>query len=52
MALGEAVILGVGRGVDGLEASVGIVTLDGGIDEGVVAPRVIEAAGLVAERLS
>jgi DNA-binding IclR family transcriptional regulator len=39
-------------GVDGLEASVGIVTLDGGIDEGVVAPRVIEAAAKVAERLS
>jgi len=39
-------------GVDGLEASVGIVTLDGAIDEGVVAPRVIEAAAQVAQRLS
>jgi DNA-binding IclR family transcriptional regulator len=32
------------RGVDGLEASVGVVTLGGGIDEGVVAPRVLAAA--------
>ena len=32
------------RGVAGLEASVGVVTLGGGIDEGVVAPRVLAAA--------
>ena len=32
------------RGVDGLRASVGIVTLDGAIDEDVVAPQVIAAA--------
>jgi DNA-binding IclR family transcriptional regulator len=39
------------RGVEGLEASVGIVTLDGAIDASVVAPRVIEAAEHVAARL-
>lgn len=39
------------RGVEGLEASVGIVTLDGAIDAAVVAPRVIEAAAQVASRL-
>lgn len=39
------------RGVEGLQASVGIVTLDGAIDEGVVAPRVVAAAEKVAERL-
>lgn len=39
------------RGVDGLRASVGIVTLDGSIDEDVVAPQVIAAAGEVGERL-
>ena len=39
------------RGVDGLRASVGIVTLDGAIDEDVVAPQVIAAAAAVAERL-
>ena len=39
------------RGVDGLRASVGVVTLDGVIDEAVVAPRVIAAAAAVAERL-
>lgn len=39
------------RGLDGLRASVGIVTLDGAIDESVVAPRVIAAAQQVAERL-
>lgn len=38
-------------GIDGLMASVGIVTLDGTIDEALVAPRVIEAAARVAERL-
>ncbi len=39
------------RGVEGLRASVGIVTLDGAIDESVVAPQVIAAAAEVAERL-
>ena len=39
------------RGVEGLRASVGIVTLDGAIDEHVVAPRVIAAAEDVARRL-
>jgi DNA-binding IclR family transcriptional regulator len=39
------------RGVEGLRASVGIVTLDGAIDEDVVAPQVIAAAAEVAERL-
>jgi DNA-binding IclR family transcriptional regulator len=39
------------RGVEGLRASVGIVTLDGAIDEQVVAPQVIAAAQDVAERL-
>ncbi|PVG81092.1 IclR family transcriptional regulator [Nocardioides gansuensis] len=39
------------RGVEGLQASVGIVTLDGAIDEGVVAPRVVAAAEQVADRL-
>jgi DNA-binding IclR family transcriptional regulator len=39
------------RGVDGLRASVGIVTLEGAIDEQVVAPRVIAAADEVAARL-
>lgn len=39
------------RGLDGLRASVGIVTLDGVIDEEVVAPRVIAAADEVAARL-
>ena len=39
------------RGVDGLRASVGVVTLDGAIDEDVVAPQVIAAAAAVAERL-
>lgn len=39
------------RGVDGLRASVGVVTLADTIDESVVAPQVIEAARLVAERL-
>jgi DNA-binding IclR family transcriptional regulator len=39
------------RGVEGLRASVGIVTLDGAIDERVVAPRVIAAADEVARRL-
>jgi DNA-binding IclR family transcriptional regulator len=39
------------RGVDGLRASVGVVTLEGTIDEEVVAPRVIAAAREVAERL-
>lgn len=40
------------RGVEGLQASVGIVTLDGAIDEALVAPRVIAAAAEVAARLS
>ncbi len=39
------------RGLDGLRASVGIVTLDDEIDEALVAPRVIAAATEVAERL-
>ena len=39
------------RGLDGLRASVGIVTLDGAIDEALVAPRVIAAAQQVADRL-
>jgi DNA-binding IclR family transcriptional regulator len=38
-------------GIDGLMASVGIVTLDGTIHEALVAPRVIDAAAKVAERL-
>ncbi len=38
-------------GVDGLRASVGIVTLGAKIDEQVVAPRVIAAATAVADRL-
>lgn len=38
-------------GLDGLRASVGIVTLDGAIDEQAVSPRVIAAAAAVAERL-
>jgi DNA-binding IclR family transcriptional regulator len=38
-------------GVDGLEASVGIVTL-GDLDVGTVGPRVVEAAVSVAQRLS
>jgi DNA-binding IclR family transcriptional regulator len=40
------------RGVDGLQASVGIVTLGSAIDEGVVAPRVIAAAQDLAAALS
>ncbi|WP_426243487.1 IclR family transcriptional regulator [Nocardioides sp. LHG3406-4] len=39
------------RGVEGLEASVGIVTLGGAIDDTVVAPRVLSAAHEIAERL-
>ncbi|CAM3592262.1 IclR family transcriptional regulator [Nocardioides zeicaulis] len=39
------------RGVEGLRASVGVVTLASSIDEDAVAPQVIEAARLVAERL-
>lgn len=39
------------RGVEGLRASVGVVTLDGAIDEAVVAPRVVAAAEQVAQRL-
>lgn len=39
------------RGVDGLRASVGVVTLEGSIDESVVAPQVIAAADEVAARL-
>ncbi len=39
-------------GVDGLRASVGVVTLEGAIDEAVVAPQVIAAAREVAERLT
>lgn len=38
-------------GVDGLEASVGIVTM-GDLDVGTVGPRVVEAAVSVAQRLS
>ncbi len=38
-------------GVEGLRASVGIVTLDGAIDQSVVAPRVVAAAQAVADRL-
>ncbi|WP_110181907.1 IclR family transcriptional regulator [Nocardioides solisilvae] len=39
------------RGVQGLEASVGIVTLGQPVDESVVAPRVVAAADEVARRL-
>ena len=39
------------RGVQGLRASVGIVTLAEAIDEAAVAPQVIAAAHEVAERL-
>lgn len=39
------------RGVDGLRASVGIVTLEDSIDEATVAPLVIAAATAVADRL-
>lgn len=39
------------RGVDGLRASVGVVTLEDTIDEAVVAPQVIAAAQQVADRL-
>ena len=39
------------RGVEGLRASVGIVTLDDSIDEAKVAPQVIAAATAVADRL-
>jgi DNA-binding IclR family transcriptional regulator len=39
------------RGVDGLRASVGVVTLEDTIDEAVVGPQVIAAAAAVAERL-
>ena len=39
------------RGVDGLRASIGIVTLADSIDEAEVAPQVIAAAAAVAERL-
>ena len=38
-------------GVDGLRASVGVVTLAGSIDEDAVAPQVVGAAREVAERL-
>jgi DNA-binding IclR family transcriptional regulator len=38
-------------GVEGLHASVGVVTLDGAIDEDVVAPQVLAAAHEVAARL-
>jgi DNA-binding IclR family transcriptional regulator len=39
------------RGIQGLDASVGIVTLGGTIDESVIAPRVVAAAAEVASRL-
>lgn len=39
------------RGVEGLRASVGVVTLEDTIDEAVVAPQVIAAAQEVADRL-
>ena len=39
------------RGVEGLRASVGVVTLESAIDEAVVAPQVIAAAREVADRL-
>lgn len=39
------------RGVPGLEASLGIVTLGSGIDESVVAPRVLAAAREMARQL-
>ena len=39
------------RGVEGLRASVGVVTLAEAIDEAVVAPQVIAAALEIAERL-
>lgn len=40
------------RDVPGLEASVGIVTLGGPVDESVVAPRVLAAAREIARRLA
>lgn len=40
------------RGVPGLEASLGIVTLGGPVDESVVAPRVVTAAREFAARLA
>ncbi|GAA4379727.1 IclR family transcriptional regulator [Nocardioides caricicola] len=40
------------RGVDGLEASVGIVTLGGAIDVDRIGPLVRDAAAAVAQRLS
>lgn len=39
------------RGVEGLEASVGIVTLGGAIDDTVVSPRVLAATREIADRL-
>lgn len=39
------------RGVQGLDASVGIITLGQPVDESVVAPRVVAAADEVARRL-
>lgn len=39
-------------GVDGLEASVGIVTIGGSIDESVLGPQVVSAAGAIAARLA
>lgn len=39
------------RGVEGLEASVGIVTLGGAIDDVLVSPRVLAAAHDIADRL-
>ncbi|WP_181310320.1 IclR family transcriptional regulator [Nocardioides campestrisoli] len=39
------------RGVQGLDASVGIVTLGRPVDESVVAPRVVAAAREIASRL-
>ncbi|MDF1606464.1 helix-turn-helix domain-containing protein [Nocardioides sp. YIM 152315] len=40
------------RGVPGLEASVGVVTLDTGLDEGAVGPEVQRAAAEVSARLT
>lgn len=40
------------RGVPGLEASVGIITIEAGIDAAVVGPRVERAAAAVAARLA
>ena len=40
------------RGIPGLEASVGIVTLDAGLDAAVIGPQVERAAAELAERMA